>query len=251
MANEQLYNQRADHYHRARPGYAPDAINFIFEHILPPSAIVADIGSGTGIFSQQLLNRKIVTYCVEPNPQMRAKAELRFANNTLFHSVPASAEHTGLKSHMFTTITVASAFHWFNANLFRQECQRLLKKEGIVCILLNARDPEDPLTRAQHLLCQEFCPGFSSLRHGLEKTEREMPAFFGQELHRESFLFPLHYHKEKFIERSLSSSYAPDPNDPRYAAYTKALWKLIDNWTDQDSLTVKNETVIFWGKLIV
>lgn len=248
MANETVFNQRADYYDRARPGYAPEAVQAIMGWVKAEAKAV-DIGAGTGIFTRELLRHGIETYAVEPNAQMRAKLEKNLGTEYKLHIVAASAEETGLPADSFDLITAASSFHWLDTAAFLAECQRILKREGIVCLLINARDYQDPFTQKQHMLCQKYCPGFSSLKHGLEKTETAAEKFFGQALQRQEFAFPLCYEKEQFIERSLSSSYAPNPQDPRYGYYRSELRKLLDEWTPEKYITVKNTTVLFWGKL--
>ena len=74
MANETVFNQRADYYDRARPGHAPEAVQAIMGWVKAEAKAV-DIGAGTGIFTRELLRHGIETYAVEPNAQMRAKLE--------------------------------------------------------------------------------------------------------------------------------------------------------------------------------
>lgn len=248
MANEKVFDQRAGAYDRGRPGYAPEAVQAIL-NLVKDGAKAVDIGAGTGIFTRELLRHDIETYAVEPNAQMRAKLEENLGTEHKLHIVAASAEATGLPTGAFDLITAASSFHWLDTRIFLQECRRLLKEDGVVCLLINARDYNDPFTQQQHALCQKYCPGFSSLKHGLEKTEAAVQQFFGNRLQRQDFAFPLCYEKEKFIERSLSSSYAPDPQDPRYGDYRNELSRLLDVWERGKHITIKNTSVLFWGKV--
>ena len=64
------------------------------------------------------------------------------------------------------------------------------------------------------------------------------------------FDFPLDYEKETFVKRSLSSSYAPTPDDPRYEQYADRLRELMDEFApDSDKITVANSTVMYWGRV--
>ena len=68
----------AEHYRRYRPGYPPAAIDVLARQCgLTSSAVVADVGSGTGILSEQLLERGARVIGIEPNDAMRAAAEAR------------------------------------------------------------------------------------------------------------------------------------------------------------------------------
>lgn len=185
---------------------------------------------------------------MEPNAAMRARAEAAYGQNPRFHSVPASAEHTGLPAESLSLITAASSFHWLDTALFHAECCRLLKPGGIVCILANARR-YDAFTRARHALCLRYCPGYTSLTHGAEKVQARAGAFFKGGYAAETFSFPLQYSREGFISRSLSSSYGPSPGTAEYEGYIRALGALLDTVMEGDCLSVANDTLLLWGEL--
>lgn len=180
---------------------------------------MADIGSGTGIFAGELMARGFDVFCVEPNHEMRRQAERIFHGNRHFISVPGTAEATTLPDASVDAVTAASALHWFDTDRFAAETRRILRAGGYLFTVANSRDYRDPFTRLQHELCLELCPGFTSLRHGVEKVEQQMPRILGRSIHHAEFDFPLEYTKEKFIRRSLSSSYAPTANTPSRERY--------------------------------
>lgn len=179
---------------------------------------------------------------------MRARAEATYGQNPRFHSVPASAEHTGLPAESLSLITAASSFHWLDTALFHSECCRLMNPGGIVCILANVRR-YDAFTRAQHALCLRYCPGYTSLTHGAEKVQARAGAFFKGGYAAETFSFPLQYSREGFISRSLSSSYGPSPGTAEYEGYIRALGALLDTVMEGDCLSVANDTLLLWGEL--
>jgi len=244
-----IYGLRALNYAIGRVGYAPEATNFIVKNLLPNGGKVADIGSGTGLFSAELLRYGYDTFCVEPNADMRIHAEKGFAKYSTFHSVPASAENTTLPDHSIDLITTASSFHWFDVDAFREECRRILVPGAKVCILINARSYNNAFTQRQHALCKECCPEFTSLCHGLSETEPKLDGFYQPGWHREEFDFPLIYTKERFIRRCLSSSYAPRPDSPMYMDYAHKLWEFVDEMCKEEKITVENSTVLFWGEV--
>ena len=245
MANEKLFTTKAANYAQARPGYAEAAIEYLMKNLLHPGDVVADIGSGTGIFSKQLIEKGFEVYCVEPNEAMRTNAENMLSSYPNFHSVPAPAEDTGLKEHSISLVTAASAFHWFDTERFRKECNRILTADGQVCILLNVR-VYDEFTIKQHELCESCCPKFKSLTHGLETTRGRLEEFF-EHYQTMEFDLPLSYSKDKFIIRSLSSSYAPELGTDNYEVYAEGLRKLLDESIDGDTVTITNKTVMIWG----
>ena len=67
------FSDRVDNYVKYRPGYPPEVMRFLSEKFrLDKNSNIADIGSGTGIFSSLLLGTGATVYGVEPNGPMRA-----------------------------------------------------------------------------------------------------------------------------------------------------------------------------------
>lgn len=250
MANEDVFSSRAENYAKGRFGYAQGVMELLCGEILSKNDVIADVGSGTGIFAKELMGRGHDVFCVEPNAEMRARAEGAFAGNAHFISVAATAEETTLPAASVDLVTAASAFHWFDAERFCAECRRILKPGGILFTVANARDYTDEFTRRQHDICQRLCPGFTSLRHGIEKSVPQYKMIFGAGLHHAEFDFPLEYTKERFVERSLSSSYAPEPNTVEQKRYIQELWRLMDRAAPHSgTITVPNVSVVYWGRL--
>jgi SAM-dependent methyltransferase len=248
MANEQVFNNRSENYVKSRPGYADGVLELLFHDILKPNDRIADIGSGTGIFAKAFIERGFDVFCVEPNEEMRAQAERIFEGNTHFKSVAASAENTTLPEHSVDLVTAASAFHWFDAEKFHTECKRILKPNGIFFSVANVRDYNDSFTLRQYEICTELCKGFTSLH--LNKSLPKLEILFGCNIKHAKFDFPLEYTKEKFIQRSLSASYAPEPNTAVYQKYIEELWALLDEFApDSGEIIVPNVTTAYWGEL--
>ncbi len=166
MANEKVFDHRAENYAKARPGYAPE-VHELFFKLFPAPGAAADIGCGTGIFAKPLLERGLRVFGVEPNGEIREKAVKALSGFPDFIPVAAPAEATTLPDNSVSAVTMGSALHWFDPDAFGKECRRILTPGGLFFAVINARDYEDPFTKAQHALCERFCPGFSSLRHGL------------------------------------------------------------------------------------
>lgn len=166
MANEKVFDHRAENYAKARPGYAPE-VHELFFKLFPAPGAAADIGCGTGIFAKPLLERGLRVFGVEPNGEMREKAVKALSGFPDFIPVAAPAEATTLPDNSVSAVTMGSALHWFDPDAFGKECRRILTPGGLFFAVINARDYENPFTKAQHALCERFCPGFSSLRHGL------------------------------------------------------------------------------------
>ena len=134
--SKQRFSNRVDDYTRYRPGYPPEALQFIRNQSnLNTNSTVADIGAGTGIFTALLLNSGASVIAVEPNEAMRSTADRHLQSYQNYSSVAGSAEQTGLADQSVDLITAAQAFHWF-------DCAEA-KKEFVRCLLYTSPSPRD------------------------------------------------------------------------------------------------------------
>ena len=90
------FSDRVEHYARYRPGYPPEVIELMRRECgLKPSHFVADIASGTGLFTRLLLENGNSVYSVEPNPEMREMGDLQLATYDRLVSVLGTAVSFG------------------------------------------------------------------------------------------------------------------------------------------------------------
>jgi len=72
MKNEERFSSKADIYKKFRPTYPKELIDYLYAQTgFTKDSKIADIGSGTGIFSRLLLEKGSYVWCVEPNNEMR------------------------------------------------------------------------------------------------------------------------------------------------------------------------------------
>lgn len=180
------FSGRASAYDRARPGYPPAMFDHLFAvGALFPGCAVADLGSGTGIFSSLLLERGLPVYAVEPNRDMRSVAETRLSGRKGFNSVAGSAERTTLPDGSVDAATAAQAFHWFDIDRTRAEMRRILRPRGQVIMVWNNRVKDH----------DEFNSDYSKVvdRYAREKGEIDQLRKEPQDL-----FFPSGYHHAEF-----------------------------------------------------
>lgn len=235
-------------YAASRPAY-PDACLQRLQTLLPSEhAVIADIGAGTGQLTSQLLPLGYRVMAVEPNAEMRAQADQRLGSLTGYRSVDGTAEATGLPMHSCDLITVAQAFHWFDATAFRRECQRILKPGGSVALLWNFRTPDAPVNQACAELCQKMCPDFQGFSAGFRPDDTRILTFFEQNMQQERLANDLPYTREGFVKRMLSASYAPKPEEPSAVLFEAAMNDLFDVFAVDGVLNVPNDVYLFWGR---
>ena len=192
---------------------------------LREGGIVADVGLGTGIMSDQLLSVGYVVYAVEPNEDMRKQAELQLGKCENFISLQGEASKIPLENASVDCIIAAQAFHWFDADAFRVECQRILRPDGIVLLVYNMRDMDNPLTKDLARLHEQFNPAFHGFSNGLKDSD--LKNFFKGACEVKSWNNDQVMTKNAFIERALSSSYSPRESDTNYERFLEEMEKLF------------------------
>ena len=201
MDTTKNFDGYAEDYTAGRPNYAIQLIDHLFsKYRLSEDSVIADIGSGTGKFSRQLLDKGSKVYSVEPNDDMRRVAEAELSIYSNFNSICGDAENTSLADGVVDFITTAQAFHWFDVHKFRKECKRILKEDGKAALIWNVRDESNQLNQELYQIYTRYCPRFKGFSGGIIKDDPRIKEFFGGDYDYLSFDNPLFFDKEKFIE---------------------------------------------------
>ena len=132
----------AETYERGRPGYAPQAVEWIAERL--PFADVLDLAAGTGKLTRQLVALGAHVVAVEPGDGMRAVLERVVPEAT---ALAGSAEAIPLPDASVDAITVGQAFHWFRHEEALAEMHRVLRPGGGIALLWNIWNEDDPIQR--------------------------------------------------------------------------------------------------------
>jgi SAM-dependent methyltransferase len=208
------FSDRVSDYVKFRPGY-PDSVFSALATRLSPDLprVAADIGSGTGIFSRGLLAHGFEVFGVEPNPDMRAAAELALAAEARFRSGSGRAEATALPDASVALVTAAQSFHWFDAEQCRREWQRILMPGGSVGVVWNQRRLGSPFMQAYEAAMQ-LLKEYDEVGRGQRDRDTVTRLFAAkpfetlEDSHQQTFDW------QGLRGRVLSSSYVPKPGAP-------------------------------------
>jgi ubiquinone/menaquinone biosynthesis C-methylase UbiE len=244
------FSTRVENYIRYRPGYPAAVIETLrTECGLTPSAMVADIACGTGIFTRMLLENGNRVIGVEPNREMREAAERLLAGYDRFTSVAGSAEATSLPDASLDFATAAQAAHWFDLLKARREFARILKPQGWAVLIWNERSTDSsPFLRAYEELLIRYGTDYEQVRH--EHTTDNIGEFFHPS-HFEQRVFDMaqNFDYGELEGRLLSSSYAPMPGDARYEPMLKELRRIFDSFHHQGRVSMEYVTRMYYGRL--
>jgi len=249
---EDRFTNIADIYEKFRPTYPDVLIEYLYSEVgFDSNNTLADIGSGTGKLTELLLKQGNLVYGVEPNEDMRGVAENVLTNYKNFKSIDASAEETGLADSSVDFITVAQAFHWFDAEKFKLECQRILKNSGKVVLIWNDRDhASTELDNETKLINLEYCPNYKPSESIINEGPEQYDYFFtGGCCDYKIFKYNLSFDEDTFIGRHLSFSHAPKIDDRNYEPYISKLKLLFEKYSDSGILYMPYLTVCYVGKV--
>src|SRR5690349_5865125 len=106
MPWEEVSPRWHDDYVRGRPGYPREAIGVAGA---PTSAVVLELGAGTGKLTHLLVDEFAAVLAVEPDPSMRERLASLCPRAA---PVAGTAEQIPLADASVDAVFVAEAFHW-------------------------------------------------------------------------------------------------------------------------------------------
>ena len=245
------FSNRVENYAKYRPSYPDKVLDYLQQHCqLTETSVVADIGSGTGIFTKLLLDRGYTVHAVEPNEAMRRKAEKLLKNHENFHSVDGTAENTTLSDKGYQLVVCAQAFHWFNNTETKIEFKRILAPHGHVALIWNNRSIDaDDFAIAYEILLKQQSVDYEQINHQ-NLTSTDFVSFFHNGKY-ELARFPNFqvFNLEELTGRAFSSSYLPAQDTEAGKSLSGMLKSLFDQYQTNGTVMFRYDTEIYLGKL--
>ena len=245
------FSTRVENYIKYRPGYPPDVLEFLeAECGLTPEWVVADIGSGTGIFTRLLLEHGNRVYGIEPNQKMREAGEQLLAGYSRFTSIAGTGEATALPDRSVDLVTAAQAAHWFDLQKVRIEVRRILRPDGWATLVWNNRRTDStPFLRDYARFVRTYGIAFEKLDH-TNLGPADFQAFFGPAGYRlRCFPNVQVFDFDGLAGRVLSSSYMQEPGHPNHEPMMAALAALFAAHQVNGQVCFEYDTDVFYGWL--
>lgn len=130
-------------YERARPGYSDEAVDHLVQRFaIGPGRQVLDVAAGTGKLTRSLVATGATVVASEPSESMRSVFATTVPGTP---QVASTAELLPFADDSFDVLTVAQAFHWFDAPVALAEFARVLRPGGGLALVWNERDESDPM----------------------------------------------------------------------------------------------------------
>jgi SAM-dependent methyltransferase len=245
----QRFSSRVSHSLRYRPSYPHQVVETLERDCgLTRQSVIADVASGTGIFTRLLLEHGNRVFGVEPNAQMRQAGEKYLAPYAGFTSINGTAEATSLAAHSVDFVTAAQAAHWFDPTKSCKEFARILKRGGWLVLVWNDRRSETtPFLRQYEELLLRYGTDYQEVRH--ERTTSSIADFFAAfSFRQQHFPFRQLLDYAGIEGRLMSSSYAPGPEDPRHGPMLRELRRIFELHQKKGQVTVEYLTRMYYGR---
>ena len=250
LSSTERFSTRVENYIKYRPSYPPALLEMLRVKCgLAATSKVADIGSGTGILTELLLETGAQVYAVEPNKEMREAAERLLSDYGRFRSINGTAEATTLPQSCVDLVTASQAFHWFDVPRSRRELVRILQPSGWVVLIWNER-PVD---------AGAFLDDYDSLlrRHAadydrvtnMRADESKIRELFGRAPETAVFSNRQTFDFAGLQGRLMSSSYAPEPGHPEHEPMIAGLRELFERYHRGGKVLFPYRTLVYYGRL--
>ncbi len=237
-------------YAKYRPCYPKTCMDFLADSVGMRGCKVADMGSGTGIFSRLLCAFAERVYAVEPHDEMRRLCEIQSAPFENVHICATCAEASRLPENYVDFVSASQSFHWFDRPKFKRECRRILKPQGGVVLLWNHLERDDEVLLALRALCEKLGFSYTGIGTRDDRTLRSIKRFYdGGKYRYESFDNTILLTREQFVGRYLSSSFAPAQEDPGYDDYVQGLIDIFKKFHQEENIKLRYRSSVLVGKV--
>jgi ubiquinone/menaquinone biosynthesis C-methylase UbiE len=249
METYERFDEYVDLYDTYRINYNVDVLTAICKIIQKDITIsnIADIGSGTGILTRQLLKYKFNNYfALEPNTAMQKKSIMRDKKNQITHMSELSTK-TNLKTSSIDVIFVGTAIHWFEPKKTLHEFKRILKKKGYLVILSSGYtgDIGEDLNKL-HLKYKKECSNTSNTeryKKGINNYSNQFYTVISRK--------KINLTDYEFIGLELSMSTAPKKTDKCYDNYINGLTQIFKKHATNDKLIINHKTTALISNCLI
>jgi SAM-dependent methyltransferase len=245
------FSSRVDNYVKYRPVYPAGIIDALAEACgLTPSAVIADVGAGTGILSEMLLRNGNAVIAVEPNREMRESAARLQSRYPSMRVVDGAAEATTLADRSVDFVVVGQAFHWFDPQRTRREFARVLRPGGWVVLVWNQRDTQQTaFLREYEAMVAAYSVDYERFKDGTVRVD-VLSEFF----HPDGFAARTYYNEQNLAYEALrglllSVSVTPEEEHPAHEPMMERLRQLFATYQNGGVVSITYTTRLFYGRL--
>jgi ubiquinone/menaquinone biosynthesis C-methylase UbiE len=136
IRRRECFDEVANLYDNARPGYPADLVRDLIElAAVGPGRRVLEIGCGTGQLTVSLAQGGASLVAVELGAKLAAIARQKLSSFAEVEVCNADFDGWPLPAEPFDLVVAATAFHWLNPATRVEKCARALRPGGMLAII--------------------------------------------------------------------------------------------------------------------
>lgn len=242
------FGRAGEDYERGRPDYPNAARKHLTTTLgLRPGSTVLDLAAGTGKLTRALIGTGADVIAVEPVDGMRARL---IATTPGVRVLAGTAERIPLDDGSVGAVTVAQAFHWFDARAAAAEIHRVLRPQGRLAVIWNAWDTSVPWIAAVQDVVHAHTRGAPQQRTSPWSQEVDATGLFTALTEN---TFPNHVTggRDILVARILSTSYISALPAGGRAQVTSDVLAVVNGdpaTADTEILEMPYTTYVTWGE---
>ena len=243
------FTPRVSNYVQGRPGYPASLAGSVASLAgLCGGAVIADLGSGTGLLAEPFLAAGFEVIGVEPNTAMRQAGDDYLEQYGKFRSIDSTAEKIDLPANSVDMVTAGQAFHWFDPYYCGAECRRICRN-AYAALVWNERSFGTAFMQDYEDLLREHAPEYAAKPYG-HIDPGALKSFFRSEKYQRVRLENLqHLDLESLARRVFSSSYTPAEDDAGYAGFLHRVQSLFRKHEQNGRVTFQYDLWVIHGSL--
>ena len=132
ISNTKVFSGMSEVYDRARPCIPTELAEMWERYLGHKPQCVVDVGCGTGQSVNAWVGRADLVYGTEPNAELRAVAEEKYAGRDDVKILDSCGEKLDVPDNSADIITCVQVFHWLDEKEALPEFDRVLKPGGVL-----------------------------------------------------------------------------------------------------------------------
>jgi SAM-dependent methyltransferase len=165
-----VFDSVAEEYDRERRSYPPELVEVALQRGgLVAGDTVLEVGSGTGLLTEQLVARGLRVHAVDPGAEMVSRARRRLGENAPVEFEVTRFEEVTPAGGPFPALFSASAWHWLDPAVSWRRAWETLAPGGRLCLLQDFGVADPRAARDTELL-------IAALKRGAPELAATWPA---------------------------------------------------------------------------
>lgn len=145
ILNKDVYTQKTSNfvedlesakYYDALPRFSRNVYDLLEKKLNMSNKVIADVGCGTGRIAIDLLEYGNKVFAIDPDVNMRTICNDKCSKfKDKFILINGTASKMNIDNNIVDFVLVSQSYHRFDPKPFKEECKRVLKKDGKVLII--------------------------------------------------------------------------------------------------------------------